>query len=161
MKEIIESGLLRRLKEENEVKIVPGGEVIIKFQSYIKSIPIILRGHVKVTGEDENGNEILLYYLEPGDSCVMSVLGAMNNSTSRIKAETVEETEILFIRPERAAALVREQPGWAEYIFKLYQNRFEELLDVVTRVNFKKLDDRILDLLQQKKSNTKMYSAPK
>jgi len=151
MKEsIIEPGLLRRLKEENEVKVVPPGEVIVKFQSYIRSIPIILRGHVKVTGEDDNGNEIMLYYLEPGDSCVMSVLGALNNTTSRIKAETVEETEILFVRPERAAALVREQPAWAEYIFKLYQNRFEELLDVVTRVNFKKLDDRILDLLQQK-----------
>ena len=59
MKEsIIEPGLLRRLKEENEVKVVPPGEVIIKFQSYIRSIPIILRGHVKVTGEDDNGNEI-------------------------------------------------------------------------------------------------------
>ncbi|MFM8484939.1 MAG: cyclic nucleotide-binding domain-containing protein, partial [Bacteroidota bacterium] len=81
MKEsIIEPGLLRRLKEENEVKVVPPGEVIVKFQSYIRSIPIILRGHVKVTGEDDNGNEIMLYYLEPGDSCVMSVLGALNNT---------------------------------------------------------------------------------
>ncbi|MBL7827705.1 MAG: Crp/Fnr family transcriptional regulator [Saprospiraceae bacterium] len=147
---LIEPGLLRRLKDENETRVVPPGEVIVKFQSYIKSIPIILRGHVKVTGEDDSGNEILLYYLSPGDSCVMSVLGALNGSMSKIQATTVEETEILFIRPERAATLVREQPGWAEYIFKLYQSRFEELLEAVTRVNFKKLDDRILELLKQK-----------
>lgn len=148
--QLIEPGLLRKLKEENETRVVPPGEVIVKFQSYIKSIPIILRGHVKVTGEDDEGNEILLYYLSPGDSCVMSVLGALNGTMSKIKAETVEETEILFIRPERAAMLVREQPGWAEYIFRLYQSRFEELLEAVTRVNFKRLDDRILDLLRQK-----------
>lgn len=157
---LIEPGLFRRLKEENEIRIVQPGETIVKFQSYIKSIPIILRGHVKVTGEDDEGNEILLYYLAPGDSCVMSLLGALNGSMSKIKAETVEETEILFIRPERAAALVREHPGWAEYIFKLYQSRFEELLEAVTRVNFKRLDDRILDLLRQKEKIYKSKILP-
>lgn len=146
----LETGLLRRLTEENERRIVPAGEEIVKFHAYIRNIPIILRGHVKVSGEDEDGNEILLYYLNPGESCVMSVLGALNGSTSKVRATTIEETEIIFIRPERAAALVREQPGWAEYIFKLYQTRFEELLEIVTRVNFKNLDERILDLLREK-----------
>jgi CRP/FNR family transcriptional regulator, anaerobic regulatory protein len=67
-------------------------------------------------------------------------------------------TEIIFIRPERAAQLVREQPAWAEYIFKLYQSRFEELLSTVTKVKFKHLDARILDLLSEKTNvfNTKM-----
>lgn len=146
----IEAGLMRRLMQENEVRVVPAGEVIVKFHAYIKNIPIIIRGHVKVTGEDDEGNEILLYYLEPGDSCVMSVLGALNGQMSKVKATTVDDTEILFLRPERAAALVREHPGWAEYIFKLYQTRFEELLETVTRVNFKRLDDRIMVLLEQK-----------
>lgn len=159
-KQLIESGLLRRLSEQNEVRVVPPGEVIVKFQSYIRNIPIILRGHVKVTGEDDEGNEILLYYLQAGDSCVMSVLGALNGTMSKIKAVTVDETEILFIRPERAAALVREQPGWAEYIFQLYQSRFEELLDAVTRVNFKRLDDRIMDLLGQKLNVYKSHILP-
>lgn len=146
----IEAGLMRRLMQENEVRVVPAGEVIVKFHAYIKNIPLIIRGHVKVTGEDDEGNEILLYYLEPGDSCVMSVLGALNGQMSKVKATTVDETEILFLRPERAATLVREHPGWAEYIFKLYQTRFEELLETVTRVNFKRLDDRIMVLLDQK-----------
>jgi CRP/FNR family transcriptional regulator, anaerobic regulatory protein len=146
----IDPGLLRRLKSENEVKTVGAGETIVKFQSYIKHIPIILSGHVKVTGEDDEGNEILLYYLKPGDSCVMSVLGALNGTMSKVKATTIEPTEMIFIRPERAAELVREHPAWATYIFKLYQSRFEELLETVTRVNFKNLDDRILDLLQRK-----------
>jgi CRP/FNR family transcriptional regulator, anaerobic regulatory protein len=155
---MLDPSLLRRLSQENEIRIVPTGETIVKFHTYIKNIPIIVRGHVKVTGEDDEGNEILLYYLKPGDSCVMSVLGALNGALSKIQAKTVEETEILFIRPERAAQLVREQPAWAEYIFKLYQSRFEELLSTVTKVKFKHLDVRILDLLTEKTSvfNTKM-----
>jgi CRP/FNR family transcriptional regulator, anaerobic regulatory protein len=155
---MLDPSLLRRLSQENEIRIVPTGETIVKFHTYIKNIPIIVRGHVKVTGEDDEGNEILLYYLKPGDSCVMSVLGALNGALSKIQAKTVEETEIIFIRPERAAQLVREQPAWAEYIFKLYQSRFEELLSTVTKVKFKHLDVRILDLLTEKTSvfNTKM-----
>lgn len=147
---LADASLMRRLAAENEVKVLPPGQVLVDFHKYIRSIPVIVRGHVKVIGEDGDGNEILLYYLKPGESCVMSILGAMNGSASRVRAVTVEETEVIFIRPERAAALIRESPGWAEFIFKLYQTRYEELLEAVTKVNFKKLDDRILDLLESK-----------
>ena len=144
--------LLRRLQSENESKILPVGTVLVNFHAYIRSIPIILRGHVKVVGEDEEGNEILLYYLKPGESCVMSILGAMNGNPSKIKAITVDETEVLFIRPEKAAALVKENPAWSAFIFELYQTRFEELLQAVTNVSFKHMDDRIMDLLREKAS---------
>ncbi len=145
-----DQSLLRHIAAESETSVLPPGQVLVNFHTYIRNIPVVLRGHVKVVGEDEDGNEILLYYLEPGDSCVMSILGALNGTTSKIKAITVDETEILFLRPERAAALIREHPGWAEYIFKLYQSRFEELLQVVTKVSFQKMDDRIMDLLEGK-----------
>ncbi len=147
---LADTSLMRRLAAENEVKVLPPGQVLVDFHKYIRSIPVIVRGHVKVIGEDDDGNEILLYYLRPGESCVMSILGAMNGSASRVRAVTVDETEVIFIRPERAATLIRESPAWAEFIFKLYQTRYEELLEAVTKVNFKKLDDRIMDLLEEK-----------
>lgn len=147
---LMESSLLRRLAAENETKVLPPGQVLLDFHKYIRNIPIVLRGHVKVTGEDDEGNEILLYYIKPGESCVMSILGAMSGTSSKIKAVTVDETEILFLRPEKAAALIKENPGWVDYIFQLYQTRFEELLQAVTNVNFKKMDDRIMDLLEEK-----------
>jgi CRP/FNR family transcriptional regulator, anaerobic regulatory protein len=147
---LADASLMRRLAAENETKVLPPGQVLVDFHKYIRSIPVIVRGHVKVIGEDEEGNEILLYYLKPGESCVMSILGAMNGSASKVRAITIDETEVIFIRPERAAALIRESPAWAEYIFKLYQTRYEELLEVVTKVNFKKLDDRIMALLEER-----------
>lgn len=144
------NALLRRLRAESESRVLPPGTVLVNLHEYIRSIPILLRGHVKVVGEDEDGNEILLYHLKEGDSCVVSVLGALNGSSSKIRAVTLDETEVLFIRPERAAQLVKESPEWSAFIFELYQARFEELLEVVTRINFKKLDDRILALLREK-----------
>lgn len=146
----IEPGLLRYLKEGNEIKHLPVGEAILNIDNYIRFIPIVLHGHVKVVSEDEEGNELLLYYIKPGESCIMSILGALNRTQSKIKAITVEETELLIIKPEKAASLVREHPGWAEFIFQLYQTRFEELLTVVSNSNFKKADDRILELLEHK-----------
>ncbi len=134
----------------NESQVLPPGTVLLNLHAYIRSIPILLRGHVKVVGEDDDGNEILLYHLKEGDSCVMSILGALNGSSSKVRAVTIDETEVIFIRPEQAAQLVKESPEWSAFIFNLYQTRFEELLETVTRVNFKKLDDRILVLLREK-----------
>ncbi|MBK7935972.1 MAG: Crp/Fnr family transcriptional regulator [Lewinellaceae bacterium] len=147
---LTDPALLRRLIAENEVKILPPNQVIQDFHKYFRNIPIVLRGYVKVLGEDDKNNEILLYYIKPGESCVMSILGAMNGGASKIKAVTVDETEIIFIRPEKAATLVKESPAWAEFIFQLYQTRFEELLQVVTDVHFKNTDDRIVELLREK-----------
>jgi CRP/FNR family transcriptional regulator len=143
-------GLLRKLADENDVKILPAGSVVLNFQAYVKSIPVILRGHIKVVAEDDGGNEILLYYIRPGESCVMAILGALTGTSSKIKAVTIEETEMIFIRPEKAAKLVKEHPAWAEYIFQLYQSRFEELLQLVTNISFKKTDDRIVEMLREK-----------
>ncbi|MBK7939765.1 MAG: hypothetical protein IPJ82_22965 [Lewinellaceae bacterium] len=102
---LTDPALLRRLIAENEVKILPPNQVIQDFHKYFRNIPIVLRGYVKVLGEDDKNNEILLYYIKPGESCVMSMLGAMNGGASKIKAVTVDETEIIFIRPEKRRLL--------------------------------------------------------
>ena len=99
---------------------------------------------------DEDGREILLYYIKPGESCIMSFLGGMHHDTSKVRAIAEEETEILFIPTDQVSALIREYPEWLDYIFRLYHKRFEELLDVVNAIAFKKLDARLLDFIRKK-----------
>lgn len=147
---LTDPSLLRKLVSENQARVIPPGQIILDFHKYIRNIPIVLRGHVKVVGEDEEGNEILLYYIKPGESCVMSILGALTGSASKVKAVTISETEILFLSPESASRLIKEHPAWSEYIFTLYRTRFEELLQAVAKVSFKRLDERVLDLLEEK-----------
>lgn len=142
------------LKDEvdacGQLKKFPAGSVILQEDSYIKSIPLVLNGSLKVMRTDHDGYEILLYYITPGESCIMSFLGGIHNETSKIKAVVEEDAEILFIPVEKASEWVKKFPEWSDFIFKLYHKRFEELLTAVNAIAFQKLDMRLLQLLKQK-----------
>ncbi len=142
------------LKDEvaayGQLKKFPAGSIILQEDSYIKAIPLVLNGSLKVMRTDKDGHEILLYYITPGESCIMSFLGGIHNETSKIKVVVEEDAEILFIPVEKASDWVKKFPEWSDFIFKLYHKRFEELLTAVNAIAFQKLDMRLLQLLKQK-----------
>jgi CRP/FNR family transcriptional regulator len=144
------SGISKKLLEIGKVKSIRANEVIINDASYIKFIPIVLKGSLKVFRLEPNDKEILLYYIRPGETCVTSFFGGMHQEISKIKAVAEEDTEILFVPSEKIVSLVKEFPDWVEYILKMYHKRFEELLDVVNALAFQKVDERILNFLQTK-----------
>lgn len=142
--------LQERLKTYGIRKTYESGDVILNENAYIRSIPIVMRGTLRVIRTEEDGREILLYYIKAGESCIMSFLGGMHNERSKVKAEVEEEAEILFLPIEKVSALIKDHPEWLDYIFRLYHKRFEELLEIVNAIAFKKVDERMLTLLQKK-----------
>ena len=126
------------------------GDVILNENAYIKAIPIVTNGSIRVMRLDEDGREILLYYIKAGESCIMSFLGGIHSDTSKVKAIAEEQTEILFIPIDKVSLLIKEFPEWLDYIFRLYHKRFEELLEVVNAIAFKKLDERLLNFIKKK-----------
>lgn len=136
------------------LKTFSEGEIILNENANIYSIPIVLTGGINVYRSEEDGREILLYYIKPGESCIMSFLGGIHHDTSKIKAIAEETTEILFIPIDKVSQLIKEYPEWLDYIFRLYHKRFEELLEVVNTIAFKKMDERILNFIQKKCENT-------
>jgi CRP/FNR family transcriptional regulator len=146
------------LKEEvaafGELRKVVSGDVMLQEDSYIKVIPLVLSGSLKVVRTDANGHEILLYYITSGESCIMSFLGGMHDEPSKIKAVVEEDAELLLIPVSKASEWVKKFPEWSDFIFKLYHKRFEELLSVVNAIAFQKLDERLLQLLTQKSKLT-------
>lgn len=145
------SRINERLEELGTRRIYHEGETIIQDNSVIRSIPIVKSGAIRVMRMDEEGKEIFLYYIKPGESCIMSFLGGMHHERSKIKAVAEEESEILYVPVENLPVLLKEYPEWLDYIFRLYHKRFEELLEVVNEVAFKKMDQRILSFLNDKK----------
>ena len=139
-----------KLLEVGYIKTFLDGEIILNENAYIKAIPIVISGSVKVMRTDEDGREILLYYIKAGESCIMSFLGGMHQDTSKIKAVAEGNAEILFIPMDKIGGLLKDFPEWLDYIFKLYHKRFEELLEVVNAVAFKKMDERLLNFIQKK-----------
>ncbi len=156
LKDIFQSDLVKEIEESGNFKHFSAGETIVNMDSYIKNIPVVISGSIKVIRTDEDGREILLYYLTPGESCIVSILSGMKNETSKIKAIVEEDAEIMLIPADKAKEWVKKYPDWTEFIFDLYQKRFEELLDVVNSVAFQKIDTRLLHLIKQK---TQLYNS--
>lgn len=146
----IRKDLLDQLLKEGSVRSFAPDTVIIEEHDYIKNVPIVLSGSIKVFKLDEEGKEILLYYIKPGESCVMSFLGAACNGTSKIRAVVEEQAEVLILPVHKAINLIRDNSAWLEFIFQLYNRRFEELLSVINAVVFQNVDVRLWDLLKTK-----------
>ncbi|MBX2916622.1 MAG: Crp/Fnr family transcriptional regulator [Cyclobacteriaceae bacterium] len=147
---MFQSLLKEEVSQYGQLKRFPTGSIILQEDSYIKAIPLVLKGSLKVMRTDPQGHEILLYYITPGESCIMSFLGGIHNETSKLKAVAEEDSDILFIPVEKASEWIKKFPEWSDFIFKLYHKRFEELLTAVNAIAFQKLDSRLLQLLRQK-----------
>ena len=142
--------LKQKLQEYCIVKHYMPGDIILNEHSTIRSIPMVAEGSIRVLRTDEDGREILLYYIKAGESCIMSFLGGIHHETSKVRAEVEEEAEIFFLPIDKVNSFIKEYPQWLEYIFKQYHKRFEELLEVVNAIAFKKVDERLLLLLHKK-----------
>ncbi len=141
--------LVEKLYAHSLQKNYKAGSIILSENAAIRAIPIITKGILKVMRTDEDGKEILLYYIKAGESCIMSFLGGLHNETSKVRAEVEEDAEILFLPVEKVTLFIKEHPQWLDYIFRLYHKRFEELLEVINAIAFKKVDERLLALLKK------------
>ncbi len=143
--------LIEQLNKYSVIKSYKAGNSILSEDAIIRSIPIVVKGLMKVIRTEEDGREILLYYIKAGESCIMSFLGGLHNETSKVRAEVEEDAEILFLPMDKVSLFIKEYPQWLDYIFRLYHKRFEELLEIINAIAFKKVDERLLILLQKKK----------
>jgi CRP/FNR family transcriptional regulator len=132
------------------VKLLTAGEQIVGMNKFIQVIPILNSGLLGVYRTDDDGRDMLLYYIKPGESCIMSFLAGVNNDTSKVKVIAEDDSELTLIPIDRVTKWVGKYPEWTDYIFKLYHQRFEELLNVVNSIAFQKMDERIWKLLIKK-----------
>jgi CRP/FNR family transcriptional regulator len=147
-------GILEKLQEGGIEKTYQAGDVILRENAYIRSIPLVMKGMIRVMRSNDDGREILLYYIRAGESCIMSFLGGLHHDTSKVSAIAEEETDILFVPVEKITQLMKDDPAWTDYFFRLYHKRFEELLEAVNAIAFKKLDERLLDFIEKKSELT-------
>lgn len=146
--------LIEDLTKYSLRKNYPAGTIILNENASIRSIPIVTKGILKVLRTDDDGREILLYYIGAGESCIMSFLGGLHHETSKVRAEVEEDAEILFLPIEKVSLFIKEYPQWLDYIFRLYHKRFEELLEIINAIAFKKVDERLMTLLKKKSELT-------
>lgn len=148
--EINEPGLVSELEERGRFMNVSRGERLIEIGGYVKFMPLVISGAIKVMREDENGDEIFLYYLLPGQTCAMTLNCCMANNPSEITAIAVEDTTCLAIPVELMDSWLRKHRSWQNFVLNTYGMRFQELLNTIDSIAFLQLDERLLNYLKEK-----------
>lgn len=141
--------LFEEIYLKSKIIEVPASTQVLKLGQYVKVVPIILSGRVKVFtfGEDK---EFLLYYIRENESCIMSFSALINNEKSKIYAYTEENTIILALPGEDVIKWVRKYPEFNHFYLKFYQNRYDDLIETLRQVVFEKLDARIFKYLKER-----------
>ncbi|MEM9933523.1 MAG: Crp/Fnr family transcriptional regulator [Bacteroidota bacterium] len=125
------------------------GDIILTEGGYVHHIPMVVKGLVKVYKEDGEGNELLLYYIQKGESCIMSATSCVQNERSSVKAVIEEDAEILLIPAEKALAYGRDYPIWNTFFFGLFNQKYEELLHVIGILTFSNKETRLIEHLKK------------
>ncbi len=128
------------------------GEVIMDYGSYIKMVPLVIKGSIKVLREDEEGNELFLYFLQEGQTCSMSFTCCMMNKKSYIRTVAEDDTTVIGIPIRYVDEWISKYQSWKNFVMLSYDNRMLELVKTLDYIAFKKLDERLIDYLV-KKSN--------
>ena len=141
--------LLNEIAEYGQLKEIPEGVEILKEGQYVKAIPIVLEGLVKTFTRAEE-KELLLYYIGPAQSCIMSFSAGLSNAPSRIFAFTEDASLLLLLPADKLSNWVKQYPQINELFFQQYNLRYTEMLDTINSLLFDKLDQRLYNYLLEK-----------
>lgn len=147
------SALLEKVMQESSVQQLPKGVEILREEQYVKVLPIVLEGLVKVYSRFDE-KELLLYYIEPSQSCVMTFYAALKNTPSKIFATTEEDSKLLLLPVKYLPSWLNEYPSFNELFYNQFNLRYSELLDTIGHLLLDKMDKRIYDHLKKKSTLT-------
>ncbi|MCK0108165.1 Crp/Fnr family transcriptional regulator [Flavobacteriaceae bacterium S0825] len=149
--------LLDELLKESTLKEFSKGTEILREEQYVKVLPIVINGLVKVYSRFDE-KELLLYYIEPAQSCVMTFYAALKNTPSKVFATTEEDSKILLIPVQYLPNWLKEYPGFNDLFYNQFNLRYSELLDTIRHLLLDKMDKRLYDHLRKKSDLTKSNS---
>lgn len=149
-----EPELIEEMKKVSAIKEAKVGETLIEIGQYIKFIPVIIKGSIKILRENEDGDELFMYYISSGDTCSMSLTCCMQNRISGIRAVVEEDVEFMAIPINYIEDWIRKYASWRSFIFRSYQTRLDEMLNTIDSLAFKKMDERLIEYLKLKSENS-------
>ena len=148
--DIYERHTVEVILETAKLKKLRADDWMVDIGDPIVYMPLLLKGQLRILREDDEGNELLLYYIRPGETCAMSLTCCSGNAVSNVRAVAEEDTELLLLPIQIIDEWTTKYPSFKSFILKTYQKRFEELLNTIDSIAFHNLDDRLSQLLKQK-----------
>lgn len=152
---IFEEELIAELCKYGTFKSYVEGKLIMDIGEILTNIPLVISGSVKVLKEDKDGNDLLLYYLEYGDTCAVTLNCCTKPSKSSIKALTESDAEILFIPVEKMEEWMIKYKSWRGFVLDSFNIRMNEMLEAIDTLAFNNMEERLYKYLRDKVMITK------
>ena len=141
---LAEKELQEEITKVAKIMTFKEGDVILNYGNYVKFVPLIIKGSMKVSREDDaDGREILLYFLTAGETCSMSFTCCMTDKRSEIRVEAEEDTTIIALPIQHVDAWMMKYRSWKNFVMQSYDNRMLQLVNVIDNIAFKNLDGRM------------------
>jgi CRP/FNR family transcriptional regulator len=147
---IFEEALIDEIVKVATFKEFKADDYLIEIGDYIKSMPLLLHGAIKILREDDNGDELLLYFLERGDTCAMTLTCCMGQAKSRIRAIAETDGSLLMIPVGKMEDWLTKYKTWRNFVFDSYNVRLMEMLEAIDTLAFMNLDERLYKYLIDK-----------
>jgi CRP/FNR family transcriptional regulator len=148
--EQFEPALLEEINQVATLMEVQEGQDLMKPGQFIKSMPLLLSGSIKIMRPDAEGEELLLYHLEKGDTCAMTMTCCMGSTKSEIHAVSETSAKLLMIPIGKMEEWSRKYKTWRNFVFASYHARMMELLESVDNIAFNNMDERLENYLNNK-----------
>ena len=147
---LFEDALMNEIVQVGTFKEVPAGFKMMEIGAYVKAIPLLVSGVIKILREDTNGDELLLYYLEKGDTCSMTMTCCMGQTKSEIRAVVETDAKLIMIPVQKMEQWTANFTSWRNFVFESYHNRLNEMLHTIDSIAFDNMDQRLLNYLKEK-----------
>ncbi|HET8810737.1 MAG TPA: Crp/Fnr family transcriptional regulator [Flavobacteriaceae bacterium] len=147
---IFEKSLLNEIEKSGLYKEIKENEKIIEIGDYVKHMPLLLEGAIKILREDKEGDELLLYFIERGDTCAMTLSCCLGHTKSGIRAVAERKTSLIMIPIEKMEEWTAKYKSWRHFVFESYQSRLSEMLDTIDTIAFMNMEERLMRYLQDK-----------
>ena len=147
---IFEEKLLEEIAHVAHIYDFKEGDVLIDFGDYIKNMPLLLKGAIKILREDFDEGELLLYFIEKGDTCAMTMACCLGDTKSEIRAVAETDVKLIMIPVNKMEEWLGKYKSWRNFVFNSYNNRLKEMLSAIDNLAFMNMDERLLNYLFDK-----------
>ncbi|MEW4923093.1 Crp/Fnr family transcriptional regulator [Algibacter sp. 2305UL17-15] len=139
----LDNALINEIATIGKIAHFKANDIIIDINQPLKFIPLLLEGNIKILREDTEGNELLIYFLEAGETCTMSLTCCMGTTKSKIRAVAEKDSTLIMIPVQHMQKWFHNNQSWRNFILESYQTRFDEMLETIDNLAFIKMDERL------------------
>lgn len=147
---VFEEELLSEMAKTGIYKKLTKDELLVDIDDRINGVPLLLNGAIKIVRENKKGEEILLYFLEKGDTCASSFASALSFKKCGVRGIAETDSEVIMLPLTKIDEWMVKYRSWRDFVINSYDDRLNEILETVDTLAFMKMQERLYKYLTDK-----------